>query len=61
MRAFFCSGRSLVKAVDTDAIDIVTKRYIIRIRLGGILVIRKARPKKNLPEKVKLDKNLTLT
>ena len=45
---------------ETDGIDIWTKRYTIRIRISGILIIRHARPKKNKPEKEIYNKDLRL-
>lgn len=54
-------GNKELREFDVDSIDIHTKRYVIRIRISGVLIIRKARPKKDLPEVIKYDENLNLT
>lgn len=50
MKAFFWKVGRVVNR-DTDAVDLVTKKYIIRIRISGISIYRKARPKKGIPQK----------
>jgi hypothetical protein len=48
MRVFFDKQGKIVHR-ETDRMDIWTKRYTIRISIGGITIIRNARPKKNKP------------
>lgn len=60
MKAFFDKQGKIVHR-ETDAIDIWTKRYSIRIRISGVRIIRHARPKKGLPEETIYDQHLKLT
>jgi len=60
MRVFFWKRDKVVHR-ETDAMDIVTKKYVIRIRISGITLIRKARPKKNRPQRTIFDDSVDLT
>lgn len=60
MKVYFWKKDKVVYR-ETDAIDISSKRYVIRIRGSGITIIRRARPLKGKPEEIIYDKNLTIT
>ena len=57
MRIFLSKGNKVIEAHETDAIDIWSKRYTIKIRMNGITITRKARPKKGLPAEDRYDHN----
>lgn len=60
MKVFFWKNGKVVHR-ETDAIDIWTKRYTIRIRISGIVISRNARPKKSLPAREIYNENLNFT
>lgn len=46
---------------EVEAMDISTKRYRIRVRMSGIMIIRKANPKVGrMEDEVRMDKYLNL-
>lgn len=61
MKIFISQNGQVVQVEDSDAIDVITKRYSVRIRISGARIIRNARPKKDLPAKVIYDEHLNLT
>ena len=61
MRVFLSHENKVIEAHETDAIDIWSKRYTIRIRGSGITIVRKARPKKGLPAETRYDHDYNFT
>jgi len=60
MKVFFTKDNKVVQR-ETTELDIWTKRYTIRIRISGVVIVRHARPKKHKPEMVVYDESLNLT
>ena len=60
MKVFFTKQGKVVNR-ETDALDIWSKRYIVRIRISGVTIIRNAKPRKDKPAKTIYNELLNLT